>query len=142
MHIVGGQEKPIAYASRTLSQAEVKYAQIEQEALAIVFAVKKFHQYVYGREFVLVTDHKPLCTIFEHDKGIPTLAAARMQRWAIILGAYQYKIEFIPGSENVCADCMSRLPAQALQIFLRALEQTRICQMYSNLFVMVNGLRL
>eukprot|EP00731_Ephydatia_muelleri_P032647 Em0024g191a len=113
VHVIGGQEKPIAYASRTLSQAEMKYAQIEREALAIVFAVKKFHQYVYGREFVLVTDHKPLCTIFGHDKGIPTLAAARMQRWAIILGAYQYKIEYIPGSENVCADCMSRLPAQA-----------------------------
>lgn len=112
MHVIGGQEKPIAYASRTLSQAEVKYAQIEREALAIVFAVRKFHQYIYGKEFVLVTDHKPLCTIFGHDKGIPTLAAARMQRWAIILGAYQYKIEYIPGSENVCADCMSRLPAQ------------------------------
>ena len=112
MHVIGGQEKPIAYASRTLSQAEMKYAQIEREALAIIFAVKKFHQYVYGREFVLVTDHKPLCTIFGHDKGIPTLAAARMQRWAIILGAYQYKIEYIPGAENVCADCMSRLPDQ------------------------------
>ena len=69
MHVIEGQEKPIAYASRTLSQAEMKYAEIEREALAIIFAVKKFHQYVYGREFVLVTDHKPLCTIFGHDKG-------------------------------------------------------------------------
>ena len=90
----------------------MKYAQIEREALVIIFAVKKFHQYVYGREFVLVTDHKPLCTIFGHDKGIPILAAARMQRWAIILGACQYKIEYIPGSENVCADCMSWVPVQ------------------------------
>ena len=76
MHVIGGQEKPTAYASRTLSQAEMKYAQIEREALAIIFAVKKFHQHVYGREFVLVKDYKPLCTISGHDKGIQTLAAA------------------------------------------------------------------
>ena len=112
MHVIGGQEKPIAYASRTLSQAEMKYAQIEREALAIIIGVKKFHQYVYGRDFVLGTDHKPLCTNFGHDKGIPTLATARMQRRAIKLGAYQYKIEYIPGSENVCADCMSQLQVQ------------------------------
>ena len=83
------------YASRTLSQAETGYAQIEREALAIFFAVQKFHQYLYGREFVLVTDHRPLCTIFGHDQAIPSLAAARMQRWALILSAYQYTIQYI-----------------------------------------------
>ena len=56
-----GEERPVAYASRSLSQAEQNYAQIEWEALAIVFAVQRFHQYVYGREFTLVTDHRPLC---------------------------------------------------------------------------------
>ena len=53
MHVIGGQEKPTAYTCRILSQAEMKYAQIEQEALAVMFAVKKFHQHVHGRrEFV------------------------------------------------------------------------------------------
>ena len=110
MDFLNGQERPVAYASWTLSPAEAKYAQIEREALAIVFAVRKFHQYLYGREFVLVTDHRSLCKIFGHDQGVPPLAAARMQRWALILSAYQYRIQYISGEQNNCADCMSRLP--------------------------------
>ena len=104
-----GSEQPVAYASRSLQSAEQKYAQIEREALAIIFAVKRFHQYVYGRDFTLVTDHRPLCKILGPKEGIPLLAAARMQRWALLLSAYQYKIEFISGKYNTCADCMSRM---------------------------------
>ena len=100
MHVIGGQEKPVAYASRVLTQAEINYAQVEREALAIVFAVKKFHQYLCGRPFTLVTDHRPLCKILGHNQGVPTLAAARMQRWALILSAYSYRIEYKPGSQN------------------------------------------
>ena len=111
VHILpNGDERPIAYASRTLTSAEKNYAQIEREALAIIFAVRRFHQYVYGRSFTLVTDHRPLCKILGEKEGIPPLAAARMQRWALLLSAYQYKIQHIPGSQNHCADCMSRLP--------------------------------
>ena len=87
-----GTEHPIAYVSRTLTPSEKNYAQVEKEALAIVFGVRKFHQYIYGRRFTLVTDHKPLLTILGPKTGIPSLAAARKQRWSFLLSAYQYDI--------------------------------------------------
>ena len=105
-----GTEHPIAFASRTLSASERNYSQVEKEALALIFGVKRFHTYVYGRQFTLITDHKPLTTILGHNKGIPLVAAARLQRWAIILAAYKYKIEFRPTTAHSNADGLSRLP--------------------------------
>lgn len=83
VHVMpSGEERPVVYASRSLSPAEQKYAQIEREGLAIIFSVRRFHQYLYGRAFTLVTDHQPLCKILGEKEGIAPLAAARMQRWA------------------------------------------------------------
>jgi len=110
MHVIGGKEQSVAYAFRTLTPAERNYAQLEREALAIVFGVKKFNQYFFGRKFILVTDHQLLCKLFGHKEGVRPLAAVRMQRWSMILSVYSYKIEYIPGSSNKCADCLSRLP--------------------------------
>ena len=75
-----GHERPIAFASRTLSAREKNYAQIEKEALSLVFGVRRFHQFLCGRKFTLVTDHKPLQAILDPKSAVPTLAVARMQR--------------------------------------------------------------
>ena len=75
-----------------------------------VSPVCRFHQYLYGRPFILVTDHHPLRKIFGSKQGIPPMAATQMQRWALTLSAYQYTIKHINGTANNSADCMSRLP--------------------------------
>ena len=98
------------YASRALSKPERNYAQTEKETLALVFGVKKSHDFLYARPFTLVTDHKPLLTILGPKKGVPTLAAARMQRWALILVAYQYQLQFRSTDEHKNTDMLSRLP--------------------------------
>ena len=105
-----GSEKPIYYASRSLAQAEKGYSQLDKEALAIIFAVKKFHNFIYGRSFTIHSDHRPLQHIFGHTKPVPTLASARLQRWALMLGAYDYRILYRPGREIRNADGLSRLP--------------------------------
>ena len=66
--------------------SEWNYSQLEK-ALALIFGIKMFHTYLYAHKFMLLTDHKPLTTILGPHKAISTLAAARLQRWAIILSA-------------------------------------------------------
>ena len=111
-----GQERPIAYASRTLSSSEKNYAQIEREALSIIFGVKKFHQFLYGRKFTLVTDHQPLLTILGPKTAIPPLAAAHMQRWVVVLSAYDYQIEYRSSAKHSNCDALSRLPHEDSKI--------------------------
>ena len=69
----------VAFALHTLTAIECNYVQIQKEALSLIYTVQKFHQYLYGQSFVLVTDHKPLTTILGHKRGIPSLAAAQLQ---------------------------------------------------------------
>lgn len=105
-----GTEKPIAFASKTLNEAQKRYSQIEKEALSIIFGVKKFHQYLFGRQFELITDHQPLVTIFSPNKKLPHMTIQRLQRWAIILMGYTYTIRYRPTTQHGNADCLSRLP--------------------------------
>ena len=105
-----GLDKPIAFTSRSLVPAEKKYSQLDKEGLAIVFGVKRFHQYLFGRHFTILSDHKPLQHLFKESSATPTLASARIQRWALILGAYDYHIVYKPGPDHSNADMLSRLP--------------------------------
>ena len=102
-----GEEHPVAYASRTLSDAERNYAQFERETLAFIYAVKRFHKYLYGRTFSIMTDHKPLIGVFGPGRSIPNMASSRMVRWCLILQAYKYDIRHRSGDCNQNADALS-----------------------------------
>lgn len=114
-----GSERPIGYASRTLSKAEMGYSVIDKEALGIVYGVKKFNQYVYGRKFTLITDHKPLLSIFGPKKGLPAYAASRLQRYALFLTNYDFDIKYVKSQANN-ADCLSRLPVNVKDLQLES----------------------
>lgn len=123
-----GQEKPIAYASRTLTSTEQKYPQIDKEALAIVWATQKFFYYLYARHFTLVTDHKPLTQILHPTKSLPTLCISRMANYADYLSHFDYDIIFKPTKANANADYCSRMhlpTSQSIQrISLAKKEET------------------
>ncbi|KAL3214900.1 hypothetical protein MRX96_006991 [Rhipicephalus microplus] len=103
-------EQPVAYASRTLTKTECIYAKIDREALAIVYAVRNFHEYLCDREFTIITDHKPFPGIFQRDKQIQVVLSPRMLRWFVMLSAYEYKLKYKKAHDHGNADCFSRLP--------------------------------
>ncbi|UYV79900.1 K02A2.6-like [Cordylochernes scorpioides] len=103
-----GLRQVIAYDSRTLSEKERRYAQIEKEALAITWACEKFKQYIQGLVITLETDHKPLVPIFT-SKNIDDLTP-RIQRLRLRIMRYSYKIVHTPGKNLIVADALSRSP--------------------------------
>ena len=76
-----------------------------------IYAIKKFHQYLFGKRFILFTDHKPLLGLFSEKKGILNMADAQMQRQAILLSAYDYTLKYCSGAENSNADFFSCFPS-------------------------------
>ena len=104
LQLQNGQWRAVSYASRNLTEVERRYAQTEKEALALVWACERFNIYVYGREFELETDHKPLQYIFTKSSK----PSARIERWVLRLQCYNYKVVYRPGKTNL-ADALSRL---------------------------------
>ena len=97
----------MCFASRTLSRVEKNYSHLDKEALAIIFGVKKYKQYLLGRQFEIKTDHKPLTHIFDESRVVPAMASRQIQRWALMLGAYDYCIRYKQGKSNANADALS-----------------------------------
>ena len=106
-----GQSGPLS-SHPGLSLPSENYLQIKKDAMALEFGVKHFHQYLYGQKFCLITNHKPQTTVLMADKAIPSLAAARLQRWAILLSAYCYDIRYRRTEDHVNADGLSHLLVQ------------------------------
>ena len=87
--------------------------QLEKEGLACVFGVKKFHTYLYGCSFTLLTNHKPLLRLFKEQQAIPPQASACIQRWALTLASYEYQLQFRKSTAHSNADALSHLPLAA-----------------------------
>ena len=98
-----GIKHPIAFAGRKLLPREVHYSTIEKECLAIVWAIQKFQNVLYGKSFILETDHEPLLYLnkAQYQNG-------RLVRWALTLQQHQFTVRVIKGSDNVGADFLSR----------------------------------
>ncbi|CAH2088526.1 unnamed protein product [Euphydryas editha] len=101
-----GKDGPrvIAYGHKALTDCEKRYCQTEKEALALVWAGEHFKIYLFSKDFELISDHKPLETIF----GRTSKPCARIERWVLRLQAYRYKVIYRPGKSNI-ADTISRL---------------------------------
>ena len=120
-----GTERPISFASRTMTEPEKNYAQYEKEGLSIIFGLKKFHKFLHGRTFTIVTDHQPLVHLFGDQKPTSPMASARVTRWHITLSGYKYKIVHKKGNEHLNADALSRLPLPCTDSEMNNLDETQ-----------------
>jgi hypothetical protein len=100
---LGGTLHPVCFSSRKLLDRETRYSTIERECLAIVWAVMKFSKFLWGVEFTLQTDHRPLVYL-----NTSRFKNSRIMRWALSLQEYRFKVEPLPGTQNVLADMLSR----------------------------------
>ena len=96
---------PVAYASRKLLDREKRYFVMERECLGIVWGIKKFALYLYGKQFTLQTDHRPLEFL-----NVSKFDNPRIMRWLLALQSFVFRVEHIKGKDNVGADLVSRVP--------------------------------
>lgn len=100
-------ERPVAYASRSLTDAESRYAQIEKELLAVQLSLERLNQYTYGKRVTTESDHKPLKAIVK--KALAS-APPKLQRILLRMQKYDYTLEYKPGKELIIPDMLSRAP--------------------------------
>ena len=116
---------PVAFASRSLTETEKRYAQIEKECLSAVFACNKFHNYVYGRPFTIENDHKPLQTIIKKDLS---QMPPRITRMMMVLQKYpDLTFIYVPGAQLKIADALSRAPKSSVTTEIKDME----CQIHA-----------
>ena len=99
-----GVERPIHYVSKAFSEGQKRWSAIEREAFAIVHALRKLQPYLQGADLTILTDHKPLRSLFQCE-----LKNSKVQRWAMLISEFAPKIEYRKGSDNVRADMLSRI---------------------------------
>ena len=99
--------KPVAYGSRTMTECEQRYSQIEKELLAVVFALEHFHYYIYGKRVQVESDHKPLESILQKPLSA---APPRLQRMLLRLMKYDFDLKYTPGKQMFVSDTLSRAP--------------------------------
>lgn len=113
----GSDDLPISYASRTLNKAECNYSTIEKELLSIVWSIRHYRPYLYGRKFIIRSDHKPLTYLFSiNDPG------SRLMRWRLKLEEYEYEIQYKSGKSNTNADTLSRLRTNPNPVEIRPVK--------------------
>ena len=115
---IGGRECVIAYASRTLTKCERRYCVTRKELLAVVHFVKHFKHYLYGKEFLIRSDHGSLRWLFKFKNPEGEIA-----RWLETLSAFKFQIEHRPGVQHRNADALSRLPCRQCSFGTESQEQ-------------------
>ena len=105
--------QPVSYASKSLTESQQRYAQIEKELYAIQFGCQKFHQFFYGHMVNVETDHRPLVTLFQKPLAdVPS----RLQRMMLALQSYHLKVIYVPGKHMFIADALSRAPLPETEV--------------------------
>lgn len=95
---------PVAFASKKLNPTQRRYSVVERECLAIVWGLEKFHLYLYGRSFIVQCDQRSLKFL-----NTAKLTNNRVMRWALKVQPYRFRVESIPGIDNIGADYLSRM---------------------------------
>lgn len=123
-----GSDRPIAFASRSLTSAERNYSQLDKEATAVFWSCRKFFDYLYGRQFTLIVDNKPMMSILHPEKKLPILSSTRMLRYAQFLSNFNYSIIYRKSNEHINADFLSRNPIRLSESEMNSADEEYFVQ--------------